>query len=379
MKRRLLLASVLISGSLGWGADPTFSYVGTWPKHIAVLDESNGSIVSRIELKTDAARTLMPTQDRSKIIAVTVKDAGFETIDVATKSVVDSFVLGSTTKRIRLQGTALDPTGRYVYAVMNVANKLIDRFEIEKPKFAIIDLQEKKISKTVELPKEIAPNAMMGGGGRGGGQMRFSPDGKYLWFFRENIYIVDTTDFKIVQTIPLARPEFPYMEQISLSGSEDPNEEPGKMTAIFSTSDPVVHRRIFGVADIDLNTRKIDFTPIGPMVSNINGNVRLSPDRKFAYGVTVTGAHGDRYCEFFVLDMKSRKIVKRANFPGRTRFTIGMTADGKNLIVYGAGYTMELYDSATLQFVKQIDVDADMTTQLLAIMPRKGVQAAARD
>ncbi|MBC7927064.1 MAG: hypothetical protein H7039_15555 [Bryobacteraceae bacterium] len=370
---------LLMMTGLAPAADSTLLFVGTWPKNVAVLEEASGTIIDRIQLISDAPRTLLPTQDRKKIIAITIKDAGFETIDVETRKVVDSFTLGSTTKRIRLQGSALDPGGRYVYVVMNVANKLIDRFEIEKPKFAIVDLQEKKIAKTVELPKEVSPSANMGGGGgggRGGGQMRFSPDGKYLWFFRDNIYIVDTTDFKIVETIPLARPEFPYMEAISLSGNEDPNEEPGKMTAIFNTSDPVVHRRIFGVAQIDLNTRKIEFTPIGPAIASMNGNVRLSPDRKSAYGVTINGVHGDRYCEFFVLDMGSRKITKRASFPGRTRFSIGMTTDGKNLIVYGAGYTMELYDTTTLQFVRQIDMNADMTTPLVAL-PKRPVQAAA--
>lgn len=353
-------------------AQPTLSYVGTWPKHVAVLDEAAGRVVTRIELKTDAPRTLMATADRKKLVAITIKDGGFETIDLASNQVVDSFVLGTGTKRVRLQGAALDPAGRYVYAVINVANKLIDRFEIEKTKFAVVDLHEKKISRTVELPKEINVGGAMGGGGggRGGGQMRVSPDGKSLWFFRENIYIVDTTDFKLVHTIPLARPEFPYMESISLSGSEDPNEEPGKMTAIFNSSDPVVHKRIWGIADLDLNSRQFQFTPIGPAVANMNGNVRLSPDRKFAYGTTIEGVHGDRHCEFFVVDLRTKKVTKRSEFPGRTRFTIGMTADGKQLIVYGAGYTMELYDSATLQFVKQIDMNADMTSQLLALPPR---------
>lgn len=378
ISRGLSLAALTAATLVPAWAQPTYAYVGTWPKHIAVLDETDGKIVGRIELKTDAPRSLMSTADRSRIIAVTIKDTGFETIDVANRRVVDSFVLGSATKRVRLQGAALDPSGRYVYAVMNVANKLIDRYEIEKPKFAVVDLQEKKITRTVELPKEIPIGGFMGGGGRGGGQMRVSPDGKSLWFFRENIYIVDTTDFKLVHTIPLARPEFPYMESVTLSGAEDPHEAPGKMTAIFTSSDPIVHKRIWGVADLDLNTRHFEFTPIGPAVANINGNVRLSPDRKYAYGTTVEGVHGDRHCEFFVIDMASKKVTKRATFPGRTRFTIGMTADGKHLIVYGAGYTMELYDSASLQYVKQIDVNADMTSSLLALPPKPPTRAAAR-
>ena len=362
---RLFAALAFTAGAY---AQSTLAYVGTWPKHVSIVDEAAGTVVGRIELQTDAARTLFATPDYKKLVALTIKDTGFETIDVASRKVLDSFTLGSATKKVRPMGLALDPTGRYVYAVLNTANKLIDRFEIEKPKFAVIDLQEKKIAKTVELPKEIN---IGGFGGRGPGGMRVSPDGKSLWFFRENIYIVDTTDFKLQQTIPLARPEFPYMESLSLSSADDPNDEPHKLTAIFTSTDPIVHKRIWGIADVDLNTRQFEFTPIGPSVANISGGLRLSPDRKFAYGVTIEGVHGDRHCEFFVIDMQSKKVVRRAEFPGRTRFAIGMTADGKNLIVYGAGYTMELYDTATLKPVKQIDMNADMTTQLVSLPARR--------
>ncbi len=351
-----------------WAADPTLVYVGTWPKTLAVMDEASGKVIDRIPLQTDVARTLLPTADKKKLIVITVKDAGIETIDLATRKVVDSFRLGSASKRVRIQGAVMDPAGKLLYLTTSTANRLVDRFEIEMPKFAVVDLVEKKIVKTVELPKQVAPNAE--GGGRRGGGLRISPDGKFLWFFRENIYIVDTTDFKVVETIPLEKPDSFDMTGISLNGQDDPNEAPGKMTALFSSEDPVVHRRIFGVAEIDLTTRKIQFSPIGPGVPGGDGSLRLSPDRKFAYGFTIEGAQGDRHCEFFVIDMVSKKVVNRGPFPGRTRFSTGLTSDGKYIIVYGAGHTMELYDVKTLQLAKDIDMDADMTTPLLAIVPR---------
>jgi hypothetical protein len=359
----------LVLATAAQAADPTLVYVGTWPKTLAVMEEASGKVIDRITLQTDVARTLLPTADQKKLVVITVKDAGIETIDLATRKVVDSFTLGSPAKRVRIQGAVLDPAGKLLYLTMSAANRLVDRFEIEMPKFAVVDLAAKKIIKTVELPRQVSPNAE-GGGGRRGGGLRISPDGKFLWFFRENIYIVDTTDFKVVETIPLEKPDSFDMTGISLNGQDDPNEAPGKMTALFSSEDPVVHRRIFGVAEIDLTTRKIQFSPIGPGVPGGDGSLRLSPDRKFAYGFTVEGAQGDRHCEFFVIDMVSKKVVNRGEFPGRTRFSTGLTSDGKYIIVYGAGHTMELYDVKTLKLVKDIDMDADMTTPLLAIVPR---------
>lgn len=341
-------------------ADPTLLYVGGWPKDLIVIDEAKMAVVDHIKLQTDVARSLWLTGDKKKLIAATVRDSGIETIDLATRKVVDSFSLGTATKKVRLGGGALDPTDRFLYLSITGAEKKIDRWEVDKPKFAVVDLVEKKITRSVEIPKEAASF-----GGRG--QLKVSPDGKSLWAFRDNIYIFDTTDFKLVETIELARPTFPGMESIFLSPADDPHDTPGMMTAIFNSSDPVVHKRMWGIAHINLNTRKIDFTPVGPAVQGMAG-LRLSPDRKTGYSVTIAGEHGDRLTEFVVIDMTAPKIVKRAIFAGRTRFTLGLTTDGTRLIIYGAGNTIEMYDAKTLQLVKDLDVAADMTSPLVAVI-----------
>jgi len=341
-------------------ADPTLLYVGGWPRDLIVIDEAKVAVVDHIKLQTDVARTLWPSHDRKKIIAVTVKDSGVETIDLASRKVVDSFTLGTASRKVRIGGGALDPTDKLLYLSVTIAEKKIDRFEVEKPKFAVVDLAEKKITRTFEIPKEAAAF-----GGRG--QFKVSPDGKYLWAFRDNIYIFDTTDFKLVETIQLARPTFPGMETIFLSPADDPHDTPGMMTAIFNSTDPIVHKRMWGIARINLSTRKIDFTPVGPAVQGMTG-LRLSPDRKTGYSVTISGEHGDRLTEFVIIDMANPKIVKRATFAGRTRFSLGLTSDGKTLIIYGAGNTIEMYDAKTLQLVKDLDVAADMTTSLVAVL-----------
>jgi hypothetical protein len=159
------------------------------------------------------------------------------------------------------------------------------------------------------------------------------------------------------------------MEAVNLSPADDPHDsEPGIRTGIFMTTDPVVHKRVWGIAKINLTSRKIDFKPIGPAMQNMAG-LQLSPDRKTGYTITVQGEHGDRYCEFLVVDLERSQVVKRAMFPGRTRFSMGLTTDGKQIIIYGAGNTLEFYDSTTLQFVKNLDVAADMTTSLIARLP----------
>lgn len=371
MRRILSLRSVVIAlaavSSLT-AAEPTKLFVGAWPRNLLVLDESSATVTAKIPLKTDVARTILVSNDKKKLVVLTIKNSGLETVDLATNQVVDSFELSTPSHRVYVNGIALSPDDQQIYAAVTVAEKLIDRFEVKAPEFAVIDLKEKKIVRTAPIPKEA--------GGMGGrGMYKISPDGKYLWAFRDNIYIFNTADFKLVETIKLARPEFPGMETVSLSPTEDPFDEPGMMTALFNSSDTVVHKRMFGVARINLVTRKIDFTPIAPAVQGMFG-MRLSPDRKSGYTVAISGEHGDRHCEFLVIDLEKHTLARRQEFPGLTRFYLSSTTDGKSLIIYGAGFTLDFYSTDTLKLTKSLNVEADMTSTLVPVMAG-AVRAAA--
>jgi hypothetical protein len=97
------------------------------------------------------------------------------------------------------------------------------------------------------------------------GALKLSPDGKYLYQFRDKILVFDTSDFKLVQKIELSKPaEFNEMETVSMTMGDDPHDKPGMVTAVFNASDPIVHQPIFGLAEIDLTKRSYQFTPIGP-------------------------------------------------------------------------------------------------------------------
>jgi DNA-binding beta-propeller fold protein YncE len=198
--------------------------------------------------------------------------------------------------------------------------------------------------------------------------MRVSPDGKYLYLFRSNILIFDTTEFKLAETIELSKPLQPGMETIFLGGSEDPHELPGTMTAVFNATDPVVHRPVFGIADFNLSNRTFSFTPVGPTADGMLG-LRVTPDRKTGYTVAINGTHGNRVTEFWVFDMNSRRITNKAVFQGRTRFQFSLSSDGRKLYIYGAGNSLEVYDAATLKMEKDIVVEADMTTNMVVVPP----------
>ena len=245
--------------------------------------------------------------------------------------------------------------------IVRPIEKKIDRFEVGKTQFAIVDLAQKKITKFVDMPggEEAA------GGGRGGA-LRFSPDGKYLYRMGSAITIYDTTDFKVVDTIELSKPQFPGMQNVNLGQQLDGLQEPGILVSLFNSSDPVVHKNIFGIARFDLDKRTFQFTPIGPAAASMQG-LHITPDRKTGYTVTTNGTGGNKRSEFWVLDVPTGRVVRTQEFDGRARYTFGISSTGKDLYIYGAGYDIEVYDPQTLKLRNTIDLNADQTTGMIVV------------
>lgn len=344
-------------------------YTGTWQRTILAIDEAQGKVVDQIQLNTGTPQGLSLSYDKKKIFVSTWNN-GIEVIDLATRKVTNSFVLSEGERIVRLRGFAPDPTDQFLYTTINVAAKKIDRFEIEKPKFAVIDLAQKKIVKTFDFPKEF--DSPFGFQARNQPNYRVSPDGKLLYVFREDVWVFDLKEFKQVDKIELSKPQHPGSLPVRIGDGDDPNEEPGVVISIFNSTDPVVQRRLFGLARLNLNTRKLDFTPIGPATTGMTG-LQLSPDRKTGYTVAFLGGsrvEPTRRTEFWVFDIDQRKLVKKQEFDSRSRFQFTLSGDGKQLYIHGAGPTIECYDAQTFKLQRVLTFDGDMTTNLLVVKPR---------
>jgi hypothetical protein len=129
-----------------------------------------------------------------------------------------------------------------------------------------------------------------------------------------------------------------------------------------------VHREIFGIGELNLSDLSFDLTPIGPVTTTMMSPLMLTPDRKFGYTAVVNGTQGNRVTEFWVFDMTTKKLIAQKEFTGRTRFNFGMSADGKKLLIYNAGFQVEVYDAKTLEMTSDIDLGGDTTSNLI-VMP----------
>src|SRR5215813_14194518 len=311
---KILLAVLTILTLLPAVSHGATVFMGAYPDSIIVFDEAKGQIVDRIRLSTGLPTSMRLSQDRKKIYVTTNDHSGVEVIDVATHKVINHFVLNTPTKRYRFNGGVPDPEDKVFYTVTTEMNKLNDRYEISKPKYTVIDLEQQKIVKTVDIAREDE-NANAIYYGRSGFQI--SPDGKYLYQFRDKVVILSTDDFKVVDRIELAKPDFPGMENVGFGGLLDSISEPGKHISLFNSSDPIVHNRVFGIARFDLDTRQVTFDPIGPSPAAMVG-LHVTPDKKDAYTVVSSGTLGNKRCEFWHFELSNDRVVDRQEFPCRS-------------------------------------------------------------
>src|SRR5260370_4774625 len=90
-------------------------FLGAYPDSVLVFDESKGQIVDRIHLETGLPTSLRLSQDKTKIFVTTNDHAGLEVIDVATRKVLNHFVLDNGNKRYRFNVAVPDPERKQLY------------------------------------------------------------------------------------------------------------------------------------------------------------------------------------------------------------------------------------------------------------------------
>ncbi len=346
-----LLAAAATAGTL---------YLPAYPAAVLVFDESKGQIVDRISLATGTPMSVRLAPDHKKIYVTTIDHNGIEVIDVATRKVINHFVLNTETKQYRFRAGAVDPDGKLFYTVTREIDKLPEHFEVARAKYTVIDLAQQKIIRTADMSREDELTNRLA--------FEVSPDGKYLYQFGPKITILQTSDFKVVDQLDLAQPDFHGMENVHLGGDLDLISQPGVHTSIFNSSDPIVHNRVFGLARLDLATRQVTYNPIGPAPSGMAG-LQVTPDKKLAYTIVANGAFGNKRCEFWGFDLTTDRLTQKAEVPCRSRFSFGMSSDGKKLYIYGAGFEIEVYDTATLKLEKTWDLHTDVTYAGIAVLP----------
>jgi hypothetical protein len=370
-----MLAVATFFATLPLAADNGLMYLGTLDKKLLVIDEDKEEVVGEIPM-TGVPRITALSADKKQLYVVNTK-MGLETVDLEARK--SSSLLNFSDGRSRpdifgfapdlitpgsydfdgFSGLAVDPTGQYLYSSMRVTVKELDEYRIEPTKFVVIDLRAKSIAKTFPFPKELD---------QGFGPLvsfKVSPDGKLLYAFGKDVLIFDLATFTQVGKIPLSKPSYPGASPLRLNASDDPYDDATKVTSVFVSVDPIVHKGTLGLGTLNLTTREMNYTPIGayfPMLGFM-----VSPDRKLGYSVMFNYAGGNRRTEWWVWDLQTHQVIKTQPFESRPTFKFGISSDGKKLYLYGSGSTLEIFDAATLTSRKLMYLNRDITTNLVTL------------
>jgi len=327
-------------------------YVGTYAGNIFAIDEASEKVAAAIKLKNGIPRSLSLSEDRTKFLVLDSTLQQLEIVDIARRTTIDSFTLSEPNKRVRIRGVALDPLSRFVIILTRTATKLIDRWEIGPSTMLQYDLSTHSVIRTIPWPKGEEREFI---------NVRFSPDGKLMYLFGEDVLIYDTTDFREVDTWEISKPVEVGAGRLDFGSTDDFYEERGFFTGLFFMQDPVQKRRLMGVGRVNLAGKAIDFYTLGP--AQPRTSFALAPDRKKAYGVLQDIG---RY-EFWTFDLVGRRVQSRTEFPGRPRMQLSVSTNGKLLYVWEAGNTIDLYDASNYKYLRTITLDADTTTRMFVI------------
>ena len=343
-------------------------YIGGWPNRIFVIDEATEKVTGTIEVTTAGPpkggppRSMVLSKNKKRFyLTNSLEDV--EILDIATRKSIDHFSMKEgPNKRTYIRGMVPDPLDRFLVMVLKVVEKKIDRYEIAPPKLVVYDLKEHKISRTVPWPNNEERENV---------NVMFSPDGKLLYFFGDEVLIYDTTDFKQVDSWDLARPIEEGFGRFDFGPRDATYEEPGFYSGIFMIRNPVLNRDIMGVGRVNLTAKSFEWWPVGPaMQLSIGGRpagFSLAPDRKRAYGLLQEIGH----YEFWTFDLEKRNVAK-TQFEGRPRMALRTSTNGKLLYVYQAGATIDFYDASTYKLLRTMTLDADQTTDLIVVPADSG-------
>jgi hypothetical protein len=359
MKKLALVAGVVVvagvsllqaqKARVAGGAGNGTLIIGAYPKQFWIIDEATEKIVGTIPFQSGIPRRTSLSRDRKRFYTVEAAMEKVEILDIAARKTLDTFSLSEGNKKVRIRSIEPDPLQRFVIMVTASSTKLIDRFEIGPPTLVQYDLKEHKIVRTIPWPN---------GEERQNANIQFSPDGKLMYLFTDqDVLIYETGGFTQVDKWELSKPIEEGFGRLEMGSRDVFNDEPGFYTGIFNVSDPVQHRRMMGIARVNLAAKSVDFYTLGP---STGVSFAMAPNRKVAYGLFEDIGR----FEFWKFDLEHRKFAGRTEFKGRPRMGLKTSSNGKVLYIYVAGNTIDLYDADTYQYLRTIALDGDMTTEL---------------
>ena len=332
--RHLLLCLCAIAAFTGQALaqEPELYVLGVHPHGIVVFDGTR--IVSAIETRGRAPKELVPSADGKFVYVTSEGRAMLEVVNLATHTVDKVFNLAPPGYRLTIFGAVLNQQGNQLYVHVKPVRELIDRYQVDAPQVWSVDLATGKTNKIADVPQGVAALAL-------------TADGRRLIAWGRDLYYIDISQGRIVDTFPLMNPVNPSQGALNTLALFIQYERSGIFSIPYYTKDPITSKDLMGLVNLDVNSGKVETIDLGapiPLYSSV-----VSPDRKRAYAVMN---------QLIAVDLERKRIIKTVDLE-RTRYVANISRDGKRLFVSGAAPYIHVYDTDTLNLIKTIELPGD--------------------
>jgi DNA-binding beta-propeller fold protein YncE len=348
--RAAAVATALLVHTSAASAQATATwYIGTYTNDILVWDEASEQVVDRIAMKNFFPIGVTVSASKSRLYVEDASMQRFEIVDLATNRAIDEFTLSHDSVTVRFDGAAFHPDDSRAVLFVKRTTKMADRFLVEGPFMLEYDLRTKQVTDTIPFPDGESRDAV---------SFAYSPDGRTLYMFAEDIIALDAETYQEVDRWQISKPLEPGLGTLSFSVASGTYDEPGVATNLVRMRDPVQNRTLMGIAKVRLDEQDVDFFMLGPSEPVSGGRgFALAPGGEKAFGLYSTVG---RY-EFWEFDLINRRVQRKVPFAGRPRMGLRVSADGEKLYVFVAGNTIDVYDSGTFELLRTVTFDEDMT------------------
>jgi len=186
--------------------------------------------------------------------------------------------------------------------------------------------------------------------------LRYSPDGRFLYVFGHEILVYDAATMTLVDSWDLSVPRESGVGRLDPGSFDESTDKPGFITGVFTMRDPLQHRDLPVVGQVDLVARTVETFPLGPEPVGGDVSFTIARDRKVAHVL-----HGDigRH-ELWTIDMATHRVTSRVPVPSRPRMQVRASSSGQVLYFYQAGRLIELYTADASTKLRTIELDSDM-------------------
>jgi len=325
-------------------------YLGAWPHRIFVIDEATEKVAATIDTTSGVPRSMSLSRDGKRLYVTNASEQDLEIVDLAAQKSVQRITFNQGHDTAFVSSVVADPLNRFVVLVLRVTQRLMDRYNVLPTRIAVFDLAEQKFTHTIPWPHNDP---------RLTASMLISPDGRLLYLLSdEGVTIYETTGFTQVGAWDLALSPEEGLGRFDFGPRDATYEEACCYSGIFFVKGPMQSRDLMGIARVNLNAKSVEFWPIGPAK---RVSFAMAPDRKHAYGLLQEIGH----YEFWTFDLEHHRLASRREFDGRPRMALRTSSNGKVLYIFQAGNTIDLYQADSYQYLRTIELDGDMTTDLI--------------